>query len=94
MSEGRLITAADLELAPGVEDMSAYDLRAARARAERDVVQRALARSDGRLATAARMLGVSRPTLYTLARSARPLAPRERLRRSDDNPAGAAASQG
>ena len=34
--------------------------------AERDVVQRALARSDGRLATAARLLGVSRPTLYTL----------------------------
>ena len=66
MSDTRLITAADLELAPGVEDMSAYDLRAARARAERDVLQRALARSDGRLATAARMLGVSRPTLYTL----------------------------
>ena len=66
MSDTRLITAADLELAPGVEDMSAYDLRAARARAERDVVQRALARSDGRLATAARLLGVSRPTLYSL----------------------------
>jgi two-component system NtrC family response regulator len=30
------------------------------------VIQRALARSDGRLSAAARLLGVSRPTLYTL----------------------------
>jgi len=66
MSEQRLISASDLELAPGVEDMTAYDLRAARSRAERDVVQRALARSSGTLATAARLLGISRPTLYTL----------------------------
>ncbi|MBC7801090.1 MAG: PEP-CTERM-box response regulator transcription factor [Gemmatimonadaceae bacterium] len=66
MTEQRMISAADLELAPGVEDMTAYDLRAARSRAERDVVQRALARSNGTLATAARLLGISRPTLYTL----------------------------
>jgi len=66
MTDGKLVTAADLELAPGAEDLAAYDLRAARARAERDVIQRALARSDGRLSTAARLLGVSRPTLYTL----------------------------
>jgi two-component system NtrC family response regulator len=30
------------------------------------VVQRALARSSGTLATAARLLGISRPTLYAL----------------------------
>lgn len=66
MAGARLVTAADLELAPGVEDMAAYDLRAARSRAERDVVARALARSNGTLATAARLLGVSRPTLYSL----------------------------
>ncbi len=66
MSEGRMLTAADLELAPGVEDLTTYDLRAARSRAERDVVQRALARSNGTVATAARLLGISRPTLYTL----------------------------
>ncbi len=69
MAESRLITAADLELAPGIEDMTAYDLRAARARAEREVVQRALTRSNGTLATAARLLGVSRPTLYSLLES-------------------------
>ena len=66
MSDSRLITAADLELAAGPEDLSSFDLRVARARAERDVIQRALARSDGRLSTAARLLGVSRPTLYAL----------------------------
>ena len=66
MAQGRVVTASDLELSPGVEDMTAYDLRAARARAERDVVARALARSNGTLATAARLLGVSRPTLYSL----------------------------
>ncbi len=66
MAQGRMLTPADLELSPGVEDMTAYDLRAARARAERDVVARALARSNGTLATAARLLGVSRPTLYSL----------------------------
>jgi len=66
MSEGRLVTAADLELAAGTEDLTAYDLRAARSRAEREVVQRALARSSGTVATAARLLGISRPTLYTL----------------------------
>jgi two-component system NtrC family response regulator len=66
MADGRLVEAADLELAPGVEDTQNLDLRAARLRAEREVLQQALARSNGTLATAARLLGVSRPTLYTL----------------------------
>jgi two-component system NtrC family response regulator len=66
MADGRLVEAADLELAPGVEDTQNLDLRAARLRAERDVLQQALARSNGTLATAAKLLGVSRPTLYTL----------------------------
>ena len=66
MADGKVVSAADLELAPGEEDLSAYDLRVARARAEREVVQRALARSFGRLTGAAKLLGVSRPTLYSL----------------------------
>jgi two-component system NtrC family response regulator len=66
MADGRLVEAADLELAPGVEDTQNLDLRAARLRAEREVLQQALARSNGTLATAAKLLGVSRPTLYTL----------------------------
>ena len=66
MSDARLISAADLELAAGEEDAAVYDLRAARMRAEREVIQKALARSDGVLATAAKLLGISRPTLYSL----------------------------
>jgi two-component system NtrC family response regulator len=66
MTENRLISAIDLELAAPLEDALQYDLRQARARAERDVVQRALARSNGGLSAAARLLGITRPTLYSL----------------------------
>jgi two-component system NtrC family response regulator len=66
MADGGQITAADLELAaprPGEEDL---DLRSARNRAERIVVQRALAQSNGNLTIASKLLGISRPTLYSL----------------------------
>ena len=46
--------------------MPDLDLRAARLRAEREVVQAALARSNNTLSVAARLLGISRPTLYSL----------------------------
>ncbi len=68
MAEAPMVTAEDLELSapelpPVVE--GDLDLRAARMRAEREAIDRALARSSG-LAAAARLLGVSRPTLYGL----------------------------
>jgi two-component system NtrC family response regulator len=66
MSETRMIDVTDLELASGEEVMPDLDLRAARLRAEREVLRAALARSNNTLATAARLLGVSRPTLYGL----------------------------
>jgi two-component system NtrC family response regulator len=66
MGEGRLIEAADLELEPVEPEEDDLDLRAARNRAELDVLQKAIARSRGRLAHAAKLLGISRPTLYTL----------------------------
>jgi len=66
MADGTHITAADLELAPAAADEDELDIRAARSRAERTVVQRALAQSNGNLSTAAKLLGVSRPTLYSL----------------------------
>ena len=69
MAERRLIDATDLELtAPGGE-FPDLDLRAARLRAEREVILEALARSNNTLAAAARLLGVSRPTLYGLMES-------------------------
>ena len=46
--------------------MPDLDLRAARLRAEREVIQAALARSNNTLSVAARLLGISRPTLYSL----------------------------
>ncbi|MGE0222902.1 MAG: PEP-CTERM-box response regulator transcription factor [Acetobacteraceae bacterium] len=66
MAEKRLIDAADLELAPASDPLPDLDLRAARMRAEREVIQIALARSNHTLAVAARLLGISRPTLYGL----------------------------
>ena len=69
MAERRTIDASDLELAPPSAEIPDLDLRAARLRAERDVIQEALMRSNGILSAAARMLGVSRPTLYGLMES-------------------------
>jgi two-component system NtrC family response regulator len=66
MAEGRMIDAADLELAPAAQAAMPLDLRAARMRAEREVLQLALARSNGTLSAAAKLLGISRPTLYGL----------------------------
>ena len=66
MSEARLIDASDLELAAVAETGMNIDLRGARLRAERDVIQLALARSNGVLSVAAKILGISRPTLYGL----------------------------
>jgi two-component system NtrC family response regulator len=66
MAETRLIGAADLELEAPEDVLPDLDLRAARSRAEREVVQAALARSNNTLSVAARLLGISRPTLYGL----------------------------
>ena len=66
MADRRVIDASDLELAAPVTDLPDLDLRAARLRAEREVLQEALVRSNNTLTVAARLLGVSRPTLYGL----------------------------
>ena len=65
------ITADDLNLPlPAGGEAAAeepeLDLRAVRERAERQAVVAALARTDGNIAKAADLLGVSRPTLYDL----------------------------
>ncbi len=66
MADRRLIDAVDLELAPPAECLTDLDIRSARLRAERDVIQEAMLRSSNTLSVAARLLGVSRPTLYGL----------------------------
>jgi two-component system, NtrC family, response regulator len=66
MAEGRLIEPADLDLELSERAMINLDIRCARAKAEREVIQMALAQSNGNISMAARLLGVSRPTLYGL----------------------------
>jgi transcriptional regulator of acetoin/glycerol metabolism len=62
--------AADLDLAaPAAREGETLDLRGARDRAERDVIHKALLREQGNVARAARLLGVSRPTLYEQMRN-------------------------
>jgi two-component system NtrC family response regulator len=66
MADGAAISAADLELAAIELPNGSLDLREARARAERGVVQMALAQTNGNLSRASKLLGISRPTLYGL----------------------------
>jgi two-component system NtrC family response regulator len=66
MADGKLVDAPDLELAAPAGAALDFDLRAARLRAERAVLQRALAHSNNRLSVAAKLMGISRPTLYGL----------------------------
>ncbi|WP_116136414.1 sigma-54 dependent transcriptional regulator [Trinickia diaoshuihuensis] len=65
MSEGRLISAHDLELAEYVE-IAPVSLAQAREAAERQAIELALLRHRGRLGDAAQELGISRVTLYRL----------------------------
>lgn len=68
MADGKYVTAADLDL-PGVEEALPINLRAARERADRSAITRALAQAEGNISGTARLLGISRPTLYDLLKS-------------------------
>ena len=67
MADGKLIGAADLDLAGG-DAMSAdvLNLKAAREAADRRAIRQALARCEGNISNTAKLLGISRPTLYDL----------------------------
>jgi two-component system NtrC family response regulator len=67
MSEGKLIGAADLDLADGGEAAAqVLNLKAAREATDRRIIRHALARSEGNISSTAKLLGISRPTLYDL----------------------------
>lgn len=66
MTDGSQIFPAHLELAEPGDPYAGKRLKEAREVLERDLVQRALARTKGNLTQAAADLGVSRPTLYEL----------------------------
>jgi two-component system NtrC family response regulator len=67
MADEKLVSAADLDLAePDEEVLKALNLKTAREKADRKVIRHALARSEGNISSTAKMLGISRPTLYDL----------------------------
>jgi two-component system NtrC family response regulator len=67
MAEGKVVTAADLNLEPpAASEADILPLREVRQRAETAAVQRALAITGGNISKAAELLGVTRPTLYDL----------------------------
>jgi two-component system NtrC family response regulator len=70
MAEGSHLTAADLDLAATTSSAPALaiTLREARDAAEREAVLRALKKVEGNVSQAAKLLDVSRPTLYDLIR--------------------------
>ena len=71
MADGKLVGAGDLDL-PGGKGPSeqeadlALNLRAAREVADRRAIRSALARTEHNISGAAKLLGISRPTLYDL----------------------------
>lgn len=68
MAEGNLITAEDLELSDPDDEKASMplNLRQVRDSAERAAILRAILYVDNNLSEAATLLGVTRPTLYTL----------------------------
>ena len=66
MADAKLIGAEDLDLAPTDEGEAPLNLKSAREHSDRKVIRHALARSEGNISSTARMLGISRPTLYDL----------------------------
>ena len=74
MADGKSVTAADLDLpssAPVPDHTLAINLRAAREVADRRAIRQAMSRTDNNISGAAKLLGISRPTLYDLLKQYR-----------------------
>ena len=67
MSDGKLVNALDLDFGETEEEeTNVLNLKVAREMADRRVIRHALARSEGNISSTAKLLGISRPTLYDL----------------------------
>jgi two-component system NtrC family response regulator len=74
MADGKSVTAGDLDLqaaTPIGEDILPINLRAAREVADRKAIRQAMSRTDNNISGAAKLLGISRPTLYDLLKQYR-----------------------
>ena len=66
MADGKTIAAADLDLRHDNNEPLAINLRAAREVADRKAIHEALTLTENNISSAAKLLGISRPTLYDL----------------------------
>lgn len=66
MAEGKFISVDDLQFDLVDDDDRLLNLKAAREAADRRAIGRAIARTEGNISNAAKLLGISRPTLYDL----------------------------
>src|SRR3982750_2347925 len=74
MADGKCVTAGDLDLQTGIvpsDDVLPINLRAAREIADRKAIRQAMSRTDNNISGAAKLLGISRPTLYDLLKQYR-----------------------
>jgi two-component system NtrC family response regulator len=72
MAEGRTVMVEDIDL-PGTapDEADLINLRAAREIADRRAIRQAMSRTDNNISGAAKLLGISRPTLYDLLKQYR-----------------------
>ena len=72
MADGRNVTAEDLDL-PGSssDEPDLINLRSARELADRNAIRQAMSRTENNISGAAKLLGISRPTLYDLLKQYR-----------------------
>lgn len=73
MADGKLVMREDLDMAGGEGDGEEawLNLRSAREAADRVAIRRAMTQSEGNISAAAKLLGISRPTLYDLLKQYR-----------------------
>lgn len=73
MADGKLVMREDLDMAGGEQegDEAWLNLRSAREAADRVAIRRAMTQSEGNISAAAKLLGISRPTLYDLLKQYR-----------------------